>query len=64
MKNKPSLKEMEKAIQSVGRDEQKRLLANLPRLLNISKSDIDLLKISEKSFDFWNNADDKVYDKL
>ena len=64
MKNKPSLKEIEKAIQSVGRDEQKRLLANLPRLLNISKSDIDLLKISEKSFDFWNNADDKVYDKL
>jgi predicted DNA-binding antitoxin AbrB/MazE fold protein len=27
-------------------------------------TNLDMLKASEKSFEFWNNADDSVYDTL
>lgn len=64
MKNKLSLKQIEEAIKNAEPRDQKRLLDSLPRLLKISRSDMNLLKVAEKSFGFWNNQSDKVYDKL
>lgn len=45
-------------------EEQRRFLADLPHLLKFSASDLAFLKMSEESFDFWNNADDIIYDSL
>jgi len=64
VKNKLSLKQIEEAIKNAEPRDQKRLLDSLPRLLKISRSDMNLLKVAEKSFGFWNNQSDKVYDKL
>ena len=64
IKTKSSLKKIEEQIQKSKPEEQKRLLAILPHLLKISQSDLIFLKLSEKSFDFWNNPDDIVYDSL
>ena len=58
---------IEKIADEIGKakpEDQKLLLAKLPYLLKISLSDIVLLKLSEPSFDFWNNPDDQIYDKL
>jgi hypothetical protein len=30
----------------------------------LSPQDFALLKLAERSFDFWNNADDAMYDRL
>jgi hypothetical protein len=30
----------------------------------LSPNDLALLKLAEHSFDFWNNADDAMYDRL
>ena len=59
-----SLQEIEEAIQHFPPDEQRRLLAELPRLLSISGGDLAYLKLSEPSFQFWENPDDTIYDRL
>lgn len=64
MKNELSLREIEQAISRARPEEQTRLLRDLPRLLKIAPADLSLLKISEPSFDFWNNPEDAVYDAL
>jgi hypothetical protein len=30
----------------------------------LAPQDLALLKLAERSFDFWNNADDAMYDRL
>ena len=64
MTHKLSLKQIEKAIQEFDPKEQRQLLQDLPYLLKISDSDRSLLKTAEPSFDFWDNPDDQIYDKL
>jgi hypothetical protein len=61
---KLSIKQIEEVIREAEPEEQQQILARLPRALHISLSDLALLKLSEGSFDFWNNPDDAVYDKL
>ena len=62
--SKISLEQIEEAIASAAPEEQTRLLRDFPHLLKISALDMALLKASEKSFDFWNNPDDVIYDSL
>ncbi len=59
-----SLREVERAIEQFGPDEQRRLLAALPHLLKISVIDLAHLKVAEPSFQFWENPDDTIYDTL
>ncbi len=55
---------IERAIEQFPPEEQRRLLADLPRLLKISGADLVYLKLAESAFEFWDNPDDAVYDKL
>lgn len=59
-----SLQAIEQAIERFAPEDQQRLLAELPRLLKISKADFAYLKLAEPSFQFWENPDDEVYDTL
>ena len=38
--------------------------APLRHLKGLSAQDAALLKLSERSFEFWDNADDSIYDRL
>ena len=58
------LQKVEQEISQLEAEEQKKLLEDLPRLLKIPLDDILLLKVAEKSLDFWNNPDDSIYDNL
>ena len=64
MKSHLSLEEIEQAISSAKPEKQKRLLIDLPHLLKLSGADLTLLKAAESVFDFWNNPDDIIYDRL
>lgn len=59
-----TFEKIEKAIQKAEPEMQRKFVAKLPRLLKIHLDDLFLLKLSEPSFDFWNNKDDTVYDSL
>ena len=59
-----SLEEIESAIKQLDRKSQQVLLRDLPRLLDLKQDAIALLKISEPSFEFWDNTEDTVYDGL
>ena len=52
------------AIERSKPDEQRRLLARLPRLLGMYVDDLGWTKLAESSFRFWDNEDDAVYDTL
>lgn len=58
------LKKIEKAIKALSPDEQKILLTDLARLLDLAPEDISMLKAAEPAFDFWDNPEDSVYDSL
>ena len=58
------LQKVEQEISQLEAREQKKLLEDLPRLLKIPVDDILLLRVAEKSFDFWNNPEDSIYDNL
>ena len=64
MKLTVTLQDVEHAIEQFPPKDQQRLLAELPRLLKISMADVAFLKLAESSFDFWENPDDSVYDRL
>ncbi|OGR57041.1 MAG: hypothetical protein A3I11_07640 [Elusimicrobia bacterium RIFCSPLOWO2_02_FULL_39_32] len=59
-----TLKSIEKAVKSLNLKEQRKLLTDLPLLIHISQEDIARLKVSEKSFQFWDNPEDSIYDTL
>jgi hypothetical protein len=59
-----TLKTLEKAIQMLKPEEQRKFLRDLPALIRLSKEDLARLKAAEKSFSFWNNPEDAVYDHL
>ena len=59
-----TLAQIEKAISNSKPESQRKLLKDLPHLLKIASSHLQLLKAAEPSFDFWNNSEDIVYDRL
>jgi len=62
--NKKILEKVEREISTLHAEEQRQLLHDLPALLKIALDDMLLLKMAERSFDFWENPDDRIYDEL
>jgi hypothetical protein len=58
-----TLKTIEKAVQKLKPEEQRKFLRDLPALI-LAPDDFMRLKAAEKSFAFWDNPEDAVYDKL
>jgi hypothetical protein len=56
--------EITQAIERLDVREQVRLLDELPTHLKIKPEDLAWLKASEQAFDFWDNSEDAVYDRL
>ncbi len=63
-KNNLKLKDIESAILELSAEDKKQLLSALPKLMVFSMEELTLLKAAEKSFEFWNNPEDEVYDSL
>lgn len=59
-----AIKELEREIEQAPPTTQRRLLAELERLLKVPSTDRALLKLAEPSFDFWDNPADQIYDNL
>jgi len=59
-----TLKTLEKTVRSMKPDQQRKFLSDLPSLLRIPNDDLLRLKAAERSFAFWNNSEDEVYDRL
>ncbi len=59
-----SLSEVERAIRKFTPDKQRKLLIKLPSLLKLKTEELHLLKLTEKSFKFWENKEDSIYDTL
>jgi len=56
--------EITDAIGRLDVKEQATLLRELPRHLKISPEDLAWAKVAEGAFDFWDNPEDAIYDKL
>ena len=59
-----SVQEINRAIEQLDVCDQMRLLRELPGHLKIQPEDVAWLKASEPAFEFWNNPEDAVYDRL
>jgi len=59
-----TVREISEAIEHLDVREQIRLLEDLPAHLKIQPDDVVWLKAAEPAFEFWNNPEDAVYDKL
>ncbi len=59
-----SLQEIEYAVKHLDEPEQRKLLQDLPRLIDISKDDLAWMKVAEPSFEFWDHEEDAIHDKL
>lgn len=59
-----SLDEIEDEIKKLDRSTQQKLLKDLLQMLEAEQESVALLKVSEPSFDFWDNSEDAVYDNL
>ena len=57
-----SLSDVERAIKSFEPEKQRKLVIKLPHLLKIKIEDLQLLKLAERSFKFWENKEDSIYD--
>ena len=58
------LLEVERAIKKFEPEKQRKLLIKLPQLLKIKFGDLELLKLAESSFKFWENKEDSIYDSF
>lgn len=58
-----TLESIEKAVRKLKPEEQRKFLRDLPALI-FDREDLLWLRAAEKSFDFWENPEDAVYDKL
>jgi hypothetical protein len=56
--------EINAAIEKLDVAEQLQLLQSLPLHLKISPEDLAWTKLAESSFEFWDNPEDAIYDKL
>lgn len=59
-----TVQEITEAIEQLDVKQQVRLVEELPRHLKFSPEDIAWSRLAEPAFDFWNNPDDAIYDKL
>jgi hypothetical protein len=59
-----TVQEIGEAIEQLDVHDQMRLLSDLPAHLKIRPDDVAWLKAAEPTFEFWNNPDDAIYDKL
>jgi len=59
-----NLKDVEDAIKLFSIEEKQQLLSDLPKLLQLNAEEVDLLKLAESAFQFWDNSDDSIYDSL
>ena len=56
--------EISEAIEKLGVKEQIELLEVLPEHLKISPDDLAWSRLAEPAFEFWDNPEDAIYDKL
>ena len=59
-----SLDEIKEAIKNLNEQEKQELLKELPQLLQIPSEKLAWMKLAESSFEFWDNEEDQIYDKL
>jgi len=59
-----TIEDIQKVIADADAEKQRKLLAAMPQLLEIDAGSMGLLKVSEPSFDFWDNDEDAVYDNF
>lgn len=59
-----TVEDIEIAIEHLDVKQQVKLIRELPRHLKISFEDVAWLQIAEKSFSFWDNSEDAIYDQL
>ncbi len=56
--------EISEAIEKLDAKDQIQLLRILPEHLKISPDDLAWSRLAEPAFEFWDNAEDAIYDKL
>jgi len=56
--------EIGEAIEKLDVKEQVELLRILPRHLKVLPEDLAWSRLAEPSFEFWNNPEDAIYDKV
>lgn len=56
--------EISDAIEKLDVKEQVELLRSLPEHLKILPDDVAWSRLAEPAFEFWNNPEDAIYDKL
>ncbi len=56
--------EISQAIEKLDLKEQVELLRILPQHLKISPDDLAWSRLAQPAFEFWNNAEDAIYDQL
>ena len=56
--------EISEAIEKLDEKDQIQLLRILPEHLKISPDDLAWSRLAEPAFEFWDNAEDAIYDKL
>jgi len=59
-----TVEEIEQAVEKLEVKDQLRLVQELPSRLKIAVEDIGWLKLAERTFEFWDNPDDAIYDQL
>lgn len=59
-----TIQELGEAIEQLDVPDQVRLLHELPTHLKIQPDNVAWLKAAESAFEFWNNAEDAIYDQL
>jgi len=59
-----TVQEITDAIERLEVRDQVQLLRDLPAHLKIQPDDVAWLKGAEPAFEFWNNPEDAIYDKL
>jgi len=56
--------EISESIEKLDVKEQVELLRILPQHLKISPDDFAWMRLAEPAFEFWNNPEDAIYDRL
>ena len=60
----PRVQQAVQIIQEFKAQERDQFLHLLPNLLSISPEDYGWLRLAESAFEFWNNEEDAIYDRL
>mgnify|MGYP001078326109 CR=1 FL=1 len=60
----PRVQQAVQIIQEFKNQERDQFLHLLPNLLSISPEEYGWLKMAESAFEFWDNEEDAIYDRL